>query len=93
MKDKVKDSDAHVDVVERECEFLRQEIERSKYSKDKNEYKSFISGLSMLRRNGKKGGDKENERSPAKREPEIVRRSPIKREPEIVRRSPVKPMN
>jgi len=47
----------------------------------------------MLRRNGKKGGDKENERSPAKREPEIVRRSPIKREPEIVRRSPVKPMN
>jgi hypothetical protein len=36
---------------------LREEIEKSKYSKDKNEYSKFISGLLPIR--GKKLGGKE----------------------------------
>jgi hypothetical protein len=41
----VKENDYYMSALERENIFLREEIERNKYSKDKEEYGKFISGL------------------------------------------------
>lgn len=45
----LKDNQYYVNAVERENAFLREEIERAKYSKDKAEYTRFISGLVPIR--------------------------------------------
>jgi uncharacterized protein (DUF2461 family) len=42
-----------VSAVEKENAFLREEIEKAKYSKDKSEYGRFVSNLLPIR--GKKG--------------------------------------
>ena len=41
----MKDNEYYASALERENVFLRVEIERSKYSKDKEEYGKFITGL------------------------------------------------
>lgn len=48
----MKDQQLYVSALEKENYFLREEIERTKFSKDKNEYSRFISGLIPIR--GKK---------------------------------------
>ena len=46
----MKDNEYYASALERENVFLRVEIERSKYSKDKEEYGKFITGLTQLKR-------------------------------------------
>jgi len=53
-----KDDDMHVDRVEKECEYLREELRKAKFKQSKDDYSSFISGLNQLRR------DKNRENQP-----------------------------
>ena len=46
----MKDNDFYVIALEKENMFLREEIERSKFSKDKEEYGRFITGLTSLKK-------------------------------------------
>ena len=45
LEEKNKESDDYAGVLQKENLFLRQEIERSKFSKDKDEYNRFLGGL------------------------------------------------
>ena len=45
----MKDTEFYAQALEKENHFLREEIEKSKYSKDKNEYSKFLSGLTQIR--------------------------------------------
>ena len=49
--------------LERENQYLRDEIERAKYSKDKEEYNRFVSGLTQVRKKPALYHDKENSES------------------------------
>ncbi len=46
----MKENEFYVAALERENIFLREEIEKAKYSKDKEEYSRFISGLTTLKK-------------------------------------------
>jgi len=49
--------------LEKENQYLRDEIERAKYSKDKEEYGRFVSGLTQVRKKQSAYHDKENAES------------------------------
>lgn len=46
----MRESGFYVSALEKENHFLREEIERSKYSKSKEEYGKFVSGLTQLKK-------------------------------------------
>jgi hypothetical protein len=48
----LKDGSHYISAVERENQFLREEIEKSKYCKDKEDYGKFISGLLPMKKKG-----------------------------------------
>lgn len=45
-----KDREVYMGALERENLYLRDEIERAKFSKDKEEYGRFVSGLTQIRK-------------------------------------------
>ena len=45
LEKQVKDSQFYTSAIEKENQFLRLEVERVKYSKDKEGYNKFLSGL------------------------------------------------
>lgn len=54
----IKDTQYYMSALEKENAFLREEVERTKYSKDKAEYGKFLSNLIPIR--GKKQVNDEN---------------------------------
>lgn len=49
MESALKDTEFYASSLEKENHFLREEIEKTKYSKDKQEYNKFLGGLTQLR--------------------------------------------
>lgn len=57
----MKDSNYYTNALEKENSFLREEIEKTKYSKDKNEYGRFIQNLVPIRNSKKLHINDENQ--------------------------------
>lgn len=45
LKSQINDNSVYTNALEKENHFLREEIERTKYSKSKEDYTKFLSGL------------------------------------------------